>query len=148
MKVWDLETMTHVLGLRSKQIVHDREVVDAPDVVAFFSEVRQRTAAELIKQGQRIGVRIDAGDIVHEQVERQDVGIWSQHVTARWSPTNRVCELRGGAGDGAEIHTQVGQVVRYPIPGTRGEVAYELAGWDQRRRCWVYQPAPSTARQS
>ena len=122
--------------------------------------VLEATRGELFKAlrglAHPFAIELDAGDLELLAL-RDPTTPWHVTVKARWNPSTNACELRGGPRDGEVIaHQRPGEPLFLPriapLPhlvnddatsaaSGRADLAdrYELAGWSETHRRWVYE---------
>lgn len=152
MTTWTMEQVYSVGQIRAKCHL-DRELEDRTGGEAS-SVARDKMAKRIIAMGRPLGVEIHAGDLEFVAETSAEVP-WSVTVAARWNPSTNGVELRGGPRDGERWAVQkvgdpffVEAIQSTPWLGDEeaSEVAlgvrrftYELAGWNESERLWVYE---------
>ena len=152
MSTWTLEQVAQVKRLRARLVVDDEVILRQPDAAQRFAE--DELAKALTNMGHPLGVEIHRGDFAvewHQSVEAP----WQMVGVMRWRPTTHTAELRGGHLDGQRYAIRnVGEPLRIPRPAvtpwldtdlTHATAAvtemvdtYNLVGWREDERVWVY----------
>lgn len=150
MTIWTMEQVQQVRGLRIAMYVSDEALQrDHGDLVAT---ARRQMARQLVAMARPFAVEVDPDDItLLSETGRMDL-----RLSCRWEPSTNAAILVGGPRDGERWAIQkVGEPLvmesLQSLPwldqnATDGEsivhvdrVRYELAGWHEVERCWVYQ---------
>lgn len=151
--VWSLEQVRQVQRLFVRLEVdrhYGRDVLDS---------VGSRLAHALTIDARPLAVELDARDFHMEQTDESDFTVT---YTMGWRPSVKTVELAGGLKDGEVIEWEGApspfrvpsiiqmdpfdprwtEAVDPTAPLEPQSVAYELAGWSEHNRRWIYRPAP------
>ena len=147
MTTWTLEQVKQVRGLRAHM------TVDAELVERHGDEARNEVATEMAKHlthmAHTFAIELHWDDLEVQWSDVQDEP-WHLAADMRWCPPTKTVELHGGHLDGQRYAIQhVGEPVRVPRPMytqvdhpedviTALADTYELVGWREDERVWVY----------
>lgn len=153
MTTWTMDQVRRAESLRASLVVDAELIARDPDFV------RDAAVHEMAKYmahlGHPYGLELHEGDF--EAIwERSDSTPWQVTGRLRWHPRTNAVELRGGYFDGQRYAVRVvGEPLRVPRVATTpwleadagtAEAAltemaetYELAGWREDERVWVYE---------
>lgn len=154
--VWTLDQIEQVRGLYARAHL-DSELEDRSGGAAS-RVARDKMTRKLIDMAHPFAVEPHPEDFA-VIAERSDAHPRNVVLTCAWRPTTNAAILRGGPRDGERWAMQrVGDpfVVEWitgtpwlDADATHAEAAittrtitYELAGWHETERCWVYEPRP------
>ena len=159
--IWSLNVLNAVRGLQVSKSISDRMLISVynPD------ELVKTTCKELLftitEAGLTCAVELNPFDLTIERVH--DPETLANRFLCHWQPTTEKTEIRGGAIDGqvVTVHAldsklviplngaqlDVGQKMQWPPDPVLIEV-YELAGWDEEKRHWVFDLVPTKLEKS
>lgn len=153
MSIWTMEQVRQVQRLRADAIIDDELVHRHGD--AALDTVRDKMVKTLVDMAHPFAVEPHHADFVLSRDELPDRP-WQIRVRLQWAPTTNTVTLRGGARDGQRVTVRkVGDPLHVEIlqetpwvnhDATHTEIAfdtnrvtYQLAGWHETERCWVYE---------
>lgn len=154
MTVWTMDQVRQVRGLGATVLLdagmESQSQGQASEVAA------DKMARKLIDMAHPFAVEIHRDDL---SIERESPAStpWTVRLTCRWQPTTNAAILMGGPRDGEKWAIQkVGDPLRVEVLGSTGwldnsatsaesalsiyAMTYELTGWHEAERCWVYTP--------
>jgi hypothetical protein len=147
--IWDLATITRVKGSWTALDVHG-EVLSVDGV---REAARYRLARAFIHEAHALGVDVDVDDVVYNEAPREMERGGEVTIRACWRPRTNEIEFVGGGVDGRIMAIRrPGEpylVPRRPSLGSFTDPAelvtptlivdrYELAGWHETERRWIY----------
>jgi hypothetical protein len=152
---WTLDQIRQVRSLYANARV-DIEALER-DAEAVMNATRHKLAKMLQHEARPFAVELHAGDLEFDEC-REDSAPFTITIRSRWNPTTNEIVLSGGRNDGQAMAIQkVGDPIRIPVlnaldafmsedthPATEISMnhdTYELAGWAEHDRRWVYELA-------
>lgn len=152
MTTWTLDQINQAERLRARLVLDDGMVQRDAEVQEYAAD---EMAKQLIHMAHPFGIELHRDDF-EVQWTRDDATPWQVMGKMRWRPATQTVELRGGHLDGQRWAVQkVGEPLLVPRPAvmpwldestetsatavTKIADTYELAGWREDDRVWVYE---------
>jgi hypothetical protein len=152
MTTWTREQIGQAERLTAKVALDDSLLTRHPEVAEYAAD---KMARQLTHMAHPFAIELHRDDF-EVQWTRDDATPWQVMGEMRWRPTTNAVELRGGHLDGVRYAVQkVGEPLRIPraattpwwteneesaTAGVTGMAdTYELVGWREEERVWVYE---------
>lgn len=149
--IWTREQIRQVQGVRQIAFADRLELDRHRD--DLLDTLHRKMARALIEACHTFAVEVRPDDVQMREGEEGSTDFAVEYV-ARWRPTTRTVEFRGGPVDGMlrevqgigdPVNVAVHQPVWADLPDepavmTRNYVTYSLDGWDEDAGRWVYRP--------
>lgn len=148
--IWDLKTVRQVEHLYVEGLLDEHHL-------GSFAEFHEILATRLKHEAHALAVEVDVRDVqFRDTTEDDDRNKARRRARGAWSPLTREVEMRGGEQDGVvATWERLGEPLRFPkrqgvmfVPESEMFVmppdrpfdvdTYELAGWSEADRHWVY----------
>ena len=152
-RIWAMEQVRQVQGLRARCLVDLQDNEQSQGVAAEVAGGKM--VRKLIDMAHPFAVEPHPDDFDF-LAERPVETPWALTLSCRWAPRTNAAVLLGGPRDGERWAMQrVGEPFRVEVLATTPwfdtddthaeaavtsrTVTYELAGWHETERCWIYE---------
>lgn len=150
MTTWTMDQVAQAEGLYMRIVVDTDRHPD--DLEPMRQAAASRMAKGLIQAAHPFAIELHPADLVVKWEPNESMP-WGEVGEMRWRPSTTEVEMRGGQADGQRLQIRrVGDPINVAVntsaawmredataPVLTKHLTYELAGWNESERVWVYE---------